>query len=130
MLAGLYIAQTLVAGALNVLVVVTALSVLDLSDSGVGYLNGALGAGGLIGGFVALVLATRGGLAFDFGVGLMLFGAPLVLMGLSTSVAVTVLALVTIGLANSIVDVSGLTIMQRRCRTRCWHGRSASCRGR
>ena len=69
--------------------------------------------GGLIGGFVALVLATRGRLAFDFGLGLVLFGAPLMLMGLSTSVAVAVLALVVIGLANSIVDVSGLTIMQR-----------------
>ena len=46
-LTGLYTAQTLVAGALNVLVVVTALSLLDVDSSGVGYLNAALGVGGL-----------------------------------------------------------------------------------
>ena len=86
-LTGLYTAQTLVAGALNVLVVVTALSLLDVDSSGVGYLNAALGVGGLVGGFVALVLATRGRLAADFGIGIALFGIPLALIGITSSVA-------------------------------------------
>src|SRR4029077_6789386 len=59
-LVGLYGAQTLVAGALNVLVVVTAFELLDLEAAGVGLLYAAIGAGGLIGGFVALVLAAGG----------------------------------------------------------------------
>jgi MFS family permease len=112
-LTGLYTAQTLVAGALNVLVVVTALSLLDVDSSGVGYLNAALGVGGLVGGFVALVLATRGRLAADFGIGIALFGIPLALIGITSSVAVALLALALIGLANSIVDINALTIMQR-----------------
>ena len=112
-LTGLYTAQTLVAGALNVLVVVTALSLLAVDSSGVGYLNAALGAGGLLGGFVALVLATRGRLAADFGIGIALFGIPLALMGITSSVAVALLALAFVGVGNSIVDINALTIMQR-----------------
>ena len=47
---GLYGTQTLAAGALNVLIVVLALQVLDLGKSGIGFLNSAVGIGGLIGG--------------------------------------------------------------------------------
>jgi MFS family permease len=109
----LYTGQTLVAGALNVLVVVTALELLDLDVSGVGYLNAALGAGGLLGGFVALVLATRGRLAADFGLGIALYGLPLVLVGAVSSTPVALVALAVIGLGNSLVDINALTIMQR-----------------
>jgi len=112
-LSGLYTAQTLVAGALMVLVVVSALELLGVEPSGVGYLNGAIGAGGLVGGFVALVLATRGRLAADFGIGLALFGLPLVLIGVTPSVPVALVALALVGLGNSIVDINALTIMQR-----------------
>jgi MFS family permease len=112
-LSGLYTAQTLVAGALNVLVVVSALELLDVDSSGVGYLNGALGVGGLVGGFVALVLATRGRLAADFGFGIALFGLPLVLLGITASVPMALLALALVGLGNSLVDINALTIMQR-----------------
>ena len=112
-LSGLYTAQTLVAGALMVLVVVSALELLAVEPSGVGYLNGAIGAGGLVGGFVALVLATRGRLAADFGIGLALFGLPLVLIGVTPSVPVALVALAFVGLGNSIVDINALTIMQR-----------------
>ena len=112
-LSGLYTAQTLVAGALMVLVVVSALELLDVQPSGVGYLNGALGAGGLLGGFVALVLATREKLAADFGLGLAVFGLPLILIGATSSVPVALFALALVGVGNSIVDINALTIMQR-----------------
>ena len=48
--------------------------------SGVGYLNAMLGIGGLIGGFVALVLVQRGRLARDFGIGVFFWAAPLLLV--------------------------------------------------
>ncbi len=112
-LSGLYTSQTLVAGALMVLIVVSALELLGVQSAGVGYLNGALGVGGLVGGFVALVLATRGRLAADFGIGLALFGLPLVLIGVTSSVPVALVALALVGLGNSIVDINALTIMQR-----------------
>jgi len=113
MLVGLYAAQTLVAGALNVLVVVTAFELLDLSAAGVGLLYAAIGVGGLVGGFVALVLAESGRLARDFAIGLALFGLPLALIGGVPAVALAVAALGVLGIGNSIVDVNALTIMQR-----------------
>ena len=112
-LVGLYAAQTLVAGALNVLVVVTAFELLDLKAAGVGLLYAAIGVGGLIGGFVALVLAGGGRLARDFAIGLALFGLPLALIGGAPVAAIAVLALGVLGIGNSIVDVNALTIMQR-----------------
>ena len=112
-LVGLYGAQTLVAGAVNVLVVVAAFQLLDLEEAGVGLLYAAIGVGGLIGGFVALVLAARGRLARDFAVGLALFGLPLALMGGLPTAFVAVVALAIVGIGNSIVDVNALTIMQR-----------------
>src|SRR3989442_52577 len=59
LLVGLYGAQTLVAGALNVLIVVTSLRLLHLGQSGVGFLNSAVGVGGLLGALVALALVGR-----------------------------------------------------------------------
>jgi MFS family permease len=112
-LVGLYGAQTLVAGAVNVLVVVTAFEILDLGDGGVGLLYAAVGVGGLIGGFVALLLAARGRLARDFAIGLALFGLPLALIGGVPVAVVAVVALAILGVGNSIVDVNALTIMQR-----------------
>jgi len=112
-LVGLYAAQTLVAGALNVLVVVTAFELLDLDDAGVGLLYAAVGVGGLIGGFVALVLSARGRLARDFAIGLALFGLPLAVLGGLPFAVIAVVALGVLGIGNSIVDVNALTIMQR-----------------
>jgi MFS family permease len=109
---GLYTAQTLVAGAMNVLVVVAAFQLLDTGDAGVGYLTGMIGIGGIIGGFAALVLATRGRLAADFGIGLVLFGLPLALVALA-DVPVSLVALAVLGIGNSIVDVTALTLLQR-----------------
>ncbi len=112
-LVGLYAAQTLVAGALNVLVVVTAFELLDLDEAGVGLLYAAVGVGGLVGGFVALVLSARGRLARDFALGLALFGLPLAVLGGLPFAVVAVVALGVLGIGNSIVDVNALTIMQR-----------------
>lgn len=113
MLVGLYAAQTLVAGALNVLVVVTSFELLDLDEAGVGLLYAAVGVGGLVGGFVALLLSPGGHLARDFAFGLALFGFPLALIGGAPIAAVAVVGLAIIGIGNSIVDVNALTIMQR-----------------
>ena len=59
----LYGAQTTVAGALMVLVVVAAIELLDIGDAGVGYLNSAFGVGGLVGAALALLLVARQRLA-------------------------------------------------------------------
>jgi Na+/melibiose symporter-like transporter len=110
---GLYSAQTLVAGALNVLVVVTAIELLDLGRAGPGLLNSAIGVGGLLGAAAALALAGVRGLGSVFAVGLVLWGIPLVLMGAWPTTAAAIAFLAIVGVGNTLVDVSGLTLLQR-----------------
>ena len=110
---GLYSAQTLVAGALGVLVVVTAFDLLKRGNSGVGLLNAASGVGGVVGALAAFALIGRKRLASDFGIGIVLWGAPLAAIGLWPNTAVTLAALAVLGLGNTLVDVAGLTLLQR-----------------
>ena len=109
----LYSAQTLVDGALSVLVVVTALDLLKQGESGVGLLNAASGVGGVVGALAAFALIGRNRLASDFGLGIVLWGAPLALIGAWPNTAVALLALGVLGLGNTLVDVAGLTLLQR-----------------
>ncbi len=110
---GLYSAQTLVAGALNVLVVVAALELLDLGRAGPGLLNSAVGIGGLIGAGVALGLVGLRGLGTAFAFGLVLWGVPLILFGAWPETAAALVFLGLLGVGNTLVDVSGLTLLQR-----------------
>jgi MFS family permease len=113
---GLYGAQTLVAGALNVLLVVTALQLLDLGKAGIGYLNSAVGVGGLLGGFAALALIGRTRLASDFGAGLVVLGVPIAVIGAFPHTAVALVLLAAVGVGTTIVDVAGVTLLQREVR--------------
>jgi len=110
---GLYGAQTVVAGIMRVLLVVTALRILDLGPSGVGFLNSANGVGALAGAIVLLGVISTGRLATVFGLGILLWGVPLVLLGLSPSVALALFCFGVVGVGNVLVDVAGLTLLQR-----------------
>ena len=106
-------AQTALIGAQQVFIVVVALQLLDLGSGGVGYLNAAMGVGAFIGaiGSLSLTGARRLSPAFLFGV--VLLGLPLVALGLWQSIAVAVLAFALMGAGSAVVDISGLTIVQR-----------------
>jgi MFS family permease len=110
---GLFSAQTLVNGAFTVLVAVSAFQLLHLGSSGVGYLNSAVGVGGLVGGFISLMLVGQRRLATTFGIAIAGAGGPLFLVGVwpTTGVALVVYAL--IGLSIIVGDVSGYTLLQR-----------------
>ena len=110
---GLYGAQTLIAGALNVLIVVTALELLDLGNSGVGFLNSAVGIGGLLGAVAAFALVGRQRLASDFGIGLVLWGFPIALIGIFPQPPVALVLLAIVGIGNTVVDVAAITLLQR-----------------
>jgi MFS family permease len=110
---GLYGAQTLVAGALNVLIVVTSLQLLDLGKAGVGFLTAAVGIGGLIGAVVALALVGRQRLATDFGLGLVLWGVPIALIGIFPEPPIALLLLALVGIGVTVVDVAAVTLLQR-----------------
>ena len=112
----LYFCQTIVAGSLRVLIVVTALDLLDIGKSGLGFLSSAIGIGGLVGVGVAFALVGRKRLASDFGIGLVLIGAGLGLIGVWPTVIGAILLMGVFGIGNTLVDVSGVTLMQRAVR--------------
>jgi MFS family permease len=110
---GLFSAQTLVNGAFGVLIAVSALQLLDLGAGGVGYLNAAVGVGGIVGGLVSLGLVGHKRLATTFGIAVAGTGGPLLLLGGIPTTAAALVSFGLIGFANIICDVSGFTILQR-----------------
>jgi MFS family permease len=110
---GLFSAQTFVDGALNVLIVVLALDVLAMGESGVGFLNSAGGIGGVIGAVGAAALVGRARLAADFGFGIVLWGIPIAAIGIWPNQVTALVLLGLVGAGNTIVDVAGDTLLQR-----------------
>lgn len=109
----LFNSQAMVRGLLNVLVVVAAIELLGMGESGVGWLNAALGAGGLVGGLAAVSLVARRRLAGVFGAGLVLWGAPIALVGAWPHAGWAMVCIALVGIGNAILDVSGFTMLQR-----------------
>ena len=113
LLVGLFSAQTFVDGMLSVLIVVVALKLLDTGQAGVGFLNSAIGVGGLIGALAAAALVGRRRLAADFGVGIFIWGVPIALVAIWPNAVFALVLLGIVGIGNTLVDVSGMTLLQR-----------------
>jgi predicted MFS family arabinose efflux permease len=109
----LFAGQAFVRGLLNVLLVVVAIRLLDLGEAGVGFLNAAFGFGGLVGGAIGLGLVGLRRLARPFAAGLLMWGTPIALVAAWPHAAWTVVCLVVVGIGNAILDVSGITLIQR-----------------
>ena len=109
----LFAAQTLVYGGFVVLTAVASIRLLGLGSPGIGYLNAALGVGGLVGGIVAVALVGIRRLAFTFGLALILWGAPILLIGLWAKAAPAFVLIGLAGLGLTLVDVAGFTLLQR-----------------
>jgi MFS family permease len=110
---GLVAAQTVVDGALDVLIVVLALETLEAGASGLGFLNSAAGVGGIAAALVVGGVAARGRLASSLGVGIVLWGLPLALIGVWPEQAVALVLLTVVGAGGTIVGVAGDTLLQR-----------------
>jgi len=110
---GLFSAQTFVDGMLNVLIVVVALKLLGTGKAGVGFLNSAVGVGGLLGAVLAAALVGRKRIASDFGFGIFMWGLPIALVAVWPNQAFALVLLGIVGVGNTIVDVSGMTLLQR-----------------
>jgi hypothetical protein len=105
--------QTFVAGALAVVSVLVAIRLLGLGSAGVGYLNSAVGIGGLLGSLLAAGLVGRVRLAPPFILGIFVWSVPLVLVGVLPHAAVALAVWGVIGVANMLSDVAGFTLIQR-----------------
>jgi MFS family permease len=112
-LVGLFTAQTLVAGALAVLLVVVAIELLNTGNAGVGWLDASVGVGGIIGTIAAVNVAGRRRLTQPFLIGIVLWGAPFLLIAIWPHIVAAVLAFALIGVGNILVDVAGYTLLQR-----------------
>jgi MFS family permease len=108
----LFASQTLVNGALNVFLVVVAVD-LGFGADGVGVLLSAIGVGGVLGALVSGGLGSERRLAAGVSLGILLWGLPIVVMGLSGATAPTLAVLVALGVGNTIADVAGVTLLQR-----------------
>jgi MFS family permease len=113
LLVGLFSAQTFVDGMLSVLIVVVALDLLDTGRAGVGFLNSAVGIGGLLGALAAAALVGRRRLAADFGLGIFIWGVPIALVAVWPNQVFALVLLGIVGIGNTLVDVSGMTLLQR-----------------
>jgi len=111
--ASLFAVSEVVWGAMDVLVVVLALDRLALDDSAVGFLGAVIGAGGLAGVALTVMLIGRPRLAVPYGIGAVFFGLPLAFLGASASLLIAVLLLLVAGAGHSVMNVAGLTLLQR-----------------
>jgi MFS family permease len=113
LLLGLFGVQTVIAGALSVLTVVVALDLLQAGRSWVGILDAMAGIGAMAGVVVVGRLTMRGRLSNGVITGLVLWGAPLWLIALWDTRAAAIAALLLIGIGDTAIDVSAITLVQR-----------------
>ncbi|HEX5038755.1 MAG TPA: MFS transporter [Candidatus Limnocylindria bacterium] len=113
LLISLMLIQVVVRGALTVLLVSTAFELLGIGDAGVGYLNSAIGAGGLVGALLAMSVVAGRSLTRTFTTSLALWGAPIAVMGIVPNPIVAFAMAGVIGAANASIDVAGYTLLAR-----------------
>jgi predicted MFS family arabinose efflux permease len=112
-LLALAFAQTVVRGALSVLIVLLAVDVLGIGEAGVGWLNAAIGFGGLAGGLLAVRVVRDRWLARWAALGVAGWGLPLVAFAVLDSAPAALALLALVGVANAVLDVAAFTALQR-----------------
>lgn len=110
---GFLTAATLVEGAVDVLVVVVAVSLLHLGDPGVGWLNAAWGLGGLLGGALALTLPSLRRDGAGAATGGVLVGVSLMTVALLESTGAAVAMLVVLGVGYALIEAASLSVLHR-----------------
>ena len=115
-LAGLGIIQFLagfLGGGLQVLTTVLAIHVLNAGDAANGYLNAAIGVGGLLGAISSGVLVLRRGLGAPLIVGSIVLGVGMLVLGAIPNLVVAVLAIGVVSAGALAVDIITTTVFQR-----------------
>ncbi|HXI81407.1 MAG TPA: MFS transporter [Verrucomicrobiae bacterium] len=115
-LAGLTIVQLMagfLGGGLQVITVILAIDVLKAGEQANGYLNAAIGIGGLIGGIGAGALVLRRHLGAPLLAGAIVTGVGTIALGAATTLPVALLAIAVLAAGALIIDVVGTTVFQR-----------------
>ena len=113
LITALMTAQTFTRGALSVMTVIVAIRLLETGPPGVGVLNGAVGAGAILGSCLALLLVRHERLAIWLGTGVTLWGLPVAGIAAVPHEAAAIALLAVVGIGNALVDVGGFTLPAR-----------------
>ncbi len=100
-------------GALDVITVVVALSVLHLGQGGSGYLNAAFGLGGVLAILLTATFVGSKRLIPWLVAAAVMWGSAFLVLGLRPTVTGAVLLLVVAGVSYMLFDVAGRTLLQR-----------------
>ena len=115
-LAGLTIVQLMagyLGGGLQVITVILAINVLNAGEEANGYLNAAIGVGGLIGGMAAGALVLRRRLGAPLALGAMIAGVGTIALGAVTTLPAALVAIGVLSAGALIIDIVGTTVFQR-----------------
>jgi hypothetical protein len=112
-LSALLAAESTLIGMIDILVVLLALDLLALSDSGPGVLNAAIGLGGLVGAALTFVLVGSQRLAVALALAGFAAGVPFVLAGIAPAVGTAALLLFRCGAGKAFFEVTARTLLQR-----------------
>jgi Major Facilitator Superfamily/Cyclic nucleotide-binding domain len=110
-------AEAVVVGALDLLFVILALSVLDRSQAWAGYLNSAYGVGAVLAAVVSATLVGRR-LGLPILAAALLLSGALAVLAFGLGLAATVALLIVVGASRALLDVAARTLMQRSVPTR------------
>jgi hypothetical protein len=106
-------AESTLIGMIDILVVVLALDLLDMSQSGPGLLNTAIGLGGLVGASCTFMLVGRQRLGLALLLGGTAAGLPFALAGFAPTIAAAAVLLLLCGAGKAFFEVTARTFLQR-----------------
>jgi len=106
-------AAAAIEGAMDVLVIVVAIDLIEGGAPAVGGLSSAAGVGGIIGAAAAVALVGRSRLAGPFAFGLLLWGIPIGLLGIAPGLVAGLVLFLVAGAGRGALDVAGRTLLQR-----------------
>lgn len=115
-LAGLTVIQLVggfLGGGFQVITVILAIDVLKAGEAANGYLNAAIGIGGLLGAIGAGALVLRRGLGLPLFIGAVVTGLGTIALGATTNLTVALLAIGIAAAGALVIDVVTTTIFQR-----------------
>ena len=100
-------------GGIGILTVVLATRQLGAGEDGTGYLNAAIGVGGLLGAIASGLVVVRSRLALPLVAGIVIFSIALAGLGLSSSLAVGFVMLAVASAGSLLAEVVSTTLLQR-----------------
>jgi hypothetical protein len=106
-------AAAVIEGALDVLLIVVAIDLIGGGPTQAGALSSAAGVGGILGAAAAVALVGRARLAGPLALGLVVWGAPVAILGVVPGFVIALAVFLVAGVGRGELDVAGRTLLQR-----------------